>query len=330
MEEFKDRSIFLHGGEILCLPKKDIIALLSKTYELQGRSSIQTNGILIDDELIEAFKKYKTKVSISWDGPGELNAYRPGSSKVGTIIRRLVKKGISVSILTVITKANAETPKLLNKLKKHILYFHQLGIKWKLSPCTHAPDFELSMERLKEVYLDLAKFCLYNNLRYIPFNSIVKGLQGKNNRLCFFLPCDFFCTREALTVLGDGSLSNCMAINSEDVLLRDFTEYGTREEILQKISQEHGGCKDCKYWTTCYGGCPSDAIDNDWRNRTYFCPLWKVLFEFYEKILGYCDIPVVSQKPVCQEKSVQEPDEWHGDAEHEDSGHGDAPHGDSG
>jgi len=336
MEEFKDLEMAFHGGEPLTLPRKDIEAILAKIHELQGKSSIQTNATCIDDKFIEMFKKYKTSVGISWDGPGELCEYRPGTSKVGSIIERLVKEGISTSLIIVVSKANAGTKQRLNKLKDYLLKLHRLNISGRINPCYVASGYELTMKKMKEAYLDLADFCLQYNLKWSPFVDIINGLKGKD-RVCTFMGCDPFSTQSATVILGDGSVTNCMRTNQEGILLRHPAQYKTRNEILENIPQEYGGCKGCKYWTACYGGCPSGAIDNDWRNRTYVCPVWKALFEFYENILGYCDIPVVSQKSVCQEKSVQEPDAGHGDAPHGDhtdeghgdAGHGDAPHGDS-
>lgn len=339
MESFKDLHMALHGGEILTLPKKDIKALLGKMYELRGRSTIQTNATLIDDEYIEMFKKYKTNIGISWDGPGELSAYRPGTSKVEGIMKRLIKKGVGVSTIIVISKANTGTPRLLNKLKKYLLELDQMKVHGRLNPCHNAPEYELSMKRMKEVYLDLADFCLRHNLKWSPFKDIIDGLQGKD-RVCVFRDCDPFFTQSAMVILGDGSITNCMRTNQEGILLRDSVQSKTRNEILENVPQEYSGCKDCKYWTACFGGCPSGAIDNDWRNRTYLCPVWKALFEFYENILSYCGFYPVSQKPAPSKKSEKPPKEeltevkpgWeHGD--HTDSRpgapHGDSPHGDS-
>ena len=117
MEEYKNLEITLHGGEILCLPHKDLETLLSKSYEIHKKSGIQTNATLIDNKKIALFKKYNTHVGISWDGPGELSKFRPGSQKVGKIIDKLVKEGVSVSLIMVISKANAGTKELRKKLK---------------------------------------------------------------------------------------------------------------------------------------------------------------------------------------------------------------------
>lgn len=323
IEEFKSYDITLHGGEILCLPKKDVEMLLKKIYELKGRSSIQTNATLIDEEWIEIFKKYKTNVGISWDGPGELSEYRPGSEKVGSIIEKLVKEGVNVSTIIVLSKANAGTKRKLEKLKEYLLHLNRMKISGRINPCYGAPECELSIEKLKKVYLDLADFCLKNNLRWSPFVDIINGLQGKE-RVCVFMGCDPFSTQSATVVLGDGSLTNCMRTNREGILLRHPAQYKTREEILTKVPYEFGGCKDCKYWSACRGGCPSGAINNDWRNRTYLCPVWKALFEFYEKILNYFQIP----QRICQPQGEINPQPEHKDVPHRDVPHGDVPHGD--
>lgn len=356
MEEFKNYDMALHGGEILCLPKKDVEAMLKKMYELKGKSSIQTNATLIDDEWIEIFKKYKTNVGVSWDGPDELSEYRPGTSRVGSIIERLIKAGVGVSMIIVVSKANAGTKQRLEKLKKYLLYLDQMKISGRLNPCYGAFKYELSIEKMKNVYLDLADFCLKNNLKWSPFIDIINGLQGKD-RVCIFTGCDPFSTQSATVVLADGSLTNCMRTNKEDILLRHPAQYKTRNEILENVPQEYGGCQGCRYWTACFGGCPSGAIDNDWRNRTYLCPVWKALFEFYEKILNYCQAPLALCQKTQKQLSSQHKDVPHGDAgykdipytdwqdhidhldashndighndlKHNDIGHGDIPHGD--
>jgi len=312
------------------MPKNDVEAILAKMYKLKGKSFLHTNATLIDDEWIRIFKKYKTKVGVSWDGPKELSAYRPGTNKVGAVIERLAKEGLIGSVLIVVSKANAGTSKRLEKLKKYLLRLHQFGISGRLLACTNAPIYELNMGKLKKVYLDLAKFCLENNLRWSPFTDIINGLKGKD-RVCIFMPGDPFATPSVITVLEDGSLTGCMRTDQfKGILLRHPAQYRTRNEILENVSQEYGGCKGCKYWTSCFGGCSFDVINNDWRNRTYLCPLWKTLFEFYEKILTYFDIPVLPQKSSPQKNPVQElTDGGHGDVPHGDSGHGDSSHGDN-
>lgn len=328
MEEYKDLEIAFHGGEPLMMPKKDVEKILAKSFELKEKSALQTNGTLIDDDYILMFKKYKTGVGISYDGPGVLSEFRPGTADLDETIERLKKENISVSLIIVVSKANAGTDDRLKKLKEYLLKLNQMKISGRLNPCVGAPGYELEEKRLIEVYLDLAQFCLENNLRWSPFVDIFHGLQGKD-RVCSFMGCDIFHTPSATVILKDGSLSNCMRTNDQRILLRHPVKYKTREEILSQIPQDFGGCQGCPYFSACFGGCPASAINDDWRNRTYLCPLWKALFQYFEKVLKFTEYPILSQARECQpppEKTFK-PGSGHQDG-HEDAPHGDAPHSD--
>ncbi|PIU15901.1 hypothetical protein COT20_01055 [bacterium (Candidatus Gribaldobacteria) CG08_land_8_20_14_0_20_39_15] len=329
MEEFKNSlpQMCLHGGEPLVMPKEDVKKIFSKMKELTGKSSIQTNGSLIDDEYIKIFKEYDTSVGLSYDGPDELSGYRPGTKNLDKKIEKLIKEGLKVSLIMVISKANAGTKQRLKKLKNYLLELDKMKICGRLNPCGGWPEYELDEKRLIEVYLDLADFCFHRNLKWSPFVDIINGLQGKP-RVCTFMGCDPFSTPSATVIVGDGSVTNCMRTNEKGILLRYPIKHNTRDQILSQISQEFGGCQNCRYWSTCHGGCPTMAINGDWRNRTYLCPLWKALFQFYEKALSHCGIPVALYN--VGEKSVEnKPGLGHGDSPHGDSAHGDWPnHGD--
>lgn len=322
MDEYKNLSMSLHGGEPLCLPHEDIEKLLAKSFELTGRSGIQTNGTLIDEAYIAMFKKYKTGVGISFDGSGELTSFRMGieqAKKVEDIIYKLADNKVSVSIITVLSKSNASTDTQLSKLKEFLLRMKELGISGRINPCTNAPECELPLDRLAEVYLSLAEFCIQNGLHHSPFRDIVNGLQDKG-RVCVFMGCDPFSTPSCTVVLGDGSITNCMRTNQAGILLRSPVHYPTRDQILQEIPYESGGCMDCKFFSACHGGCPSSSIDNDWRNRTYLCPVWKELFFYFSNILNFCGVQQEKTKRPAEAIPIPGRPGWY---------HTDSPHGDS-
>jgi len=338
MEELKEAypEMCLHGGEPLMIEKENVRKILLKMKELTGKSAIQTNGSLIDDDFIQIFKECSTHVGLSYDGPGELSKYRFYRLKnvdLDQKIDQMIKEKINLGLIVVISKSNAETNQLLRKLKDWILKLDKKGISGRLNPCGQAQECELEEKRLIEIYLDLADFCLHRNLRWSPFTDVINGLQGKS-RVCSFMGCDLFSTPSAAELLGDGSLTNCMRVNQEHILLRHPIKHETRSEILSQTSQEFGGCQGCQYWQACYGGCPTMAIDNDWRNRTYFCSFYKSLFQFYEKILAYFDISQgacssFNRFVTPKEYREEHGDSAHGDTPHGDAFHGDVPHGDS-
>jgi uncharacterized protein len=331
MEEFKNSQqspqMVLHGGEPLVMGKEDIRKILKKMKELTGHSGIQTNGFLIDDDFIQIFKECNTSVGLSYDGPGELSRFRPGTKDLNKKIEKMVKEGLKVSLIMVINKANAGTNRTLNKLKNYLLELDKMRVYGRLNPCAGAPDCELDEKRLKEVYLDLANFCLTHNLRWSPFVDLVKGLQGKS-RVCVFMGCDPFHTPSATVIVGDGSVTNCMRTNEKEIILRHPAKFNTRDEILSQTPQEFGGCMECRYWEACHGGCPTQAINNDWRNRTTLCPVFKTLFQFYEKVLGFVGISLTSSARKCVGESRNaQPKGSHGDSSHGDwPNHGDSNH----
>jgi uncharacterized protein len=81
-------AVVLHGGEPLLLPRNILEALLQG---LAGRlpavctRAIQTNGILIDDDLLELCLRTSTTLSVSLDGPADVNdAFRIAFNGEGT------------------------------------------------------------------------------------------------------------------------------------------------------------------------------------------------------------------------------------------------------
>lgn len=339
MEEHKELDMTLHGGEPLCMPKKDVEAILTKSFELKGKSGIQTNGTLIDDDFIRMFKKYKTSVGISMDGPGELTKYRMDmeqTKKIERIIIRLVNEGVPTSIIAIISKSNAGDDEKLERFEAWLLQLNKHKISGRLNPCSNMPECELPMERLLEVYLKLARFCLENNLRWSPFRDIIKRSQGRS-AVCVFMGCDPFHTPSATVVLGNGSITNCMRRNQTGILLQHPAKYDTRDEILQETPQEYGGCQGCEFFSSCHGACPSQAINGDWRNRSSLCPLWKALFSYYRNVLSFCGIENTKKQVSHRIPVPGKPGYFHGDSAHGDSdvdnhkhSHGDhSDHGDS-
>jgi len=89
-------SVVLHGGEPLLLGKnklKNIVETLRSSLPLDCLLGIQTNGILITEEILDFCYETRTTISVSIDGPQQINdRYRVGHDGKGTFNR--VIKGI--------------------------------------------------------------------------------------------------------------------------------------------------------------------------------------------------------------------------------------------
>lgn len=76
--QFQNKSfaVVLHGGEPFLLPYKTLEYLfesIRKSLPDYTTISIQTNGLLLSNELIELCFKYRVTISISLDGPEKIN-----------------------------------------------------------------------------------------------------------------------------------------------------------------------------------------------------------------------------------------------------------------
>jgi uncharacterized protein len=106
-------GIIIHGGEPLLMSKKffiDFVTAFEKLVQnnVKVQFSLQTNGLLIDDEWCKIFQKYEIGVGVSLDGPKEINDfYRVDKNNKGTYDRVingmniLTKNEVSFGVLSV-------------------------------------------------------------------------------------------------------------------------------------------------------------------------------------------------------------------------------------
>lgn len=301
---------FLHGGEPLTIPKYKLDRILKYLYNEFDRTSIQTHGYLINDEHIEMFKKYNTSVGVSLDGKGEMNSLRgvagkPGSEVTEQVmynVKKLKDNDINVSILAVLHKKNA-LPEQREDLKDWILELDEIGINsGRLNLAVSQGQAEhvvLTEEEAVDIWGDLFDFTIKENsgMNWKPFRDIIDNLLGTKQGTCVFNDCMYYHADTESVILPDGTRANCLKTSMEHGhvyprmeemtgVSNDEKKYGgVRYKILNQIPYENGGCKGCKYWNNCLGGCPAAAIEGDWRNRNKYCKAYYKLFEKGEELL---------------------------------------------
>lgn len=87
--------IIIHGGEPLMMKKSRMRSLLEQIEQASKGTTlqftIQTNGMLIDDEWVDLFSEHNVYVGISLDGPKEVNdQYRLDKRSRGTYDRTML------------------------------------------------------------------------------------------------------------------------------------------------------------------------------------------------------------------------------------------------
>lgn len=305
--ESTGQSFSLFGGEALLVPKKDLERFWKRGFELYGSNGMQTNGILIDDDHIELFKKYNVGVGVSIDGPNELNSLRvvKGTKNVeertldatDTIMKNLAKlaeNGVPASVIITLHRQNG-TPERLPRLLNFMSWLGKLGITkgniHTLEVDKTMPDQEVNVLTQEEnawAFLEIAKFLEKpenRHLDYNPFRDINASMISNSSRTdCTWNMCDPMNTQAVYGIEGDGSLSNCGRTNKEGIEFYKADDTGLERYIsLYNTPQELGGCQGCRFFLLCSGSCPGEAIDGDFRNKTIHCYTNKKIIGFYEE-----------------------------------------------
>ena len=278
-------SIVLHGGEPLFMDRDLFEKLLKLSYDLSEQSALQTNGSLIDDKIIALFKQYKTSVGVSIDGYYPANEFRCDKKTTQRIIKnikRLHDEKINVGLIIVLSKANA-VPERIEYVKKLLQDMWDIHVSAKINVCTHPdPKIQLTVKEAIWAYLQLLDFCVENQIQAAPFTYIRNLLLGDGSADCIFgKPCDPYSTMSGTVVCSDGRISTCTKFTEERLEWTPHSDW--RWDILKETD-----CKNCKYGgVVCSGGCPAGSLNQDYRNKTQWCTMYKTLYEEIEKILRF-------------------------------------------
>lgn len=317
------RSPTLFGGEPLLLNLTDLEELLAAIFKKWGKTQIQTNGSLITERHIALFKKYKTSVGISLDGPDELNdsrwianeeATRKRTAVTHWAIKRLCEEKIPPGLIVTLHAGNASK----ERFPKFLKWLHELDKMGIGNINLHIMELDgdadklyLPQEELADRLIDLwNEQQTFKTLRFRKFDEILALLRGKNEpSMCHWKTCDPQNTESVTSVDHDGAPTLCRRSFKDGIRWlpaegtgrpaknmqgHPGTHYHPRQLALYVTPQEVGGCQGCPFWLMCYGHCPGEAEQNDWRMRTHYCHTMKRLFEEGAKRLR-----AVNEKPLC-------------------------------
>lgn len=272
-------NICFHGGEPMLVGKE----LLEKAFRIvheypDTEISTQTNATLIDDDIIELYKKYNVHIGISLDGPKSLHdKYRLTIGQTGTFdtiyrnVLKMQKAGLMVGALATITADTVRCP------EEFYRFFADLNLNFSFNPLFLAPGQVTDCTGLSQKdFIDFYKkmFDLWindttSNISISCFDRILSAIAIKDKpymEVCTYIP-DCSMTTLAITPTGDfyRCLHYCMNEKNRigniqtDSLFKALGDenFAKRVEILR-----NGVCKDCDIFEFCNGGCPYVAEAN--------------------------------------------------------------------
>lgn len=296
--ELEGGPFTLFGGEPLLLPLRDLEHLWAWGLERFGENSVQTNATTIRREHIALFKRYKVKVGISIDGPGELNTARrarsglsaAATSKAEHAISWLCAEGVRPGLIVTLHRGNAVDTVLptmndwfgrLDKLGLQAVNLHVLESENEAIRDRYGLSSDENYHALIN-FNELAKSL--SHLHFPLFEEMRRLLMGDDAEAsCVWTGCDPYSTRAVHGVEGFGQRSNCSRTNKEGINFVKADRSGFERYLaLYYADQADGGCAGCRFFLMCKGYCPGTSIQGDWRNRTEHCALWMALFAHLE------------------------------------------------
>lgn len=290
----------IFGGEPLLLQIEQLEELLKIGYEKWGYTGIQTNGTLITSAHVDLFRKYRTQVGISLDGPDELNDSRWAGTLEATrnatektlraieMISQLSKEpeawwGHGPTLIVTLHSGNV-SEKVFPKFEKWLRHLDAIGIRFInfhfLEVDYKANKWALSDEELTHVMSKLRKLGEeFKTLQFLNFNELEKTLMGNvSEAMCVWQACDPWSTVAVQGLNNKGEPSNCTRGTKDGVdwLPAEGTgsistwaigspfhtnRFHERQLSLYVTPEEHGGCKGCRFWLMCTGYCPGTGSE---------------------------------------------------------------------
>lgn len=340
------------GGEPLLVPLEDLKALWqfgmdefkSKVKPGERVNSVQTNGTLITQEHIKAFKEYDVGVGMSVDGPGALNdarwagdlqRTREATTKSLWALYTLLIQQQNPAIIVTLTQHNASA----ERLPKLLDWFRELSRKGLRHVNLHLLEIEheslrASLELSEDETVNALISCaqLQNELpmKFAPLTDMLALLRSRPEEAnCVWNGCDPYTTAAVHGVDGEGNRRNCGRTLKEGVnwVKADVPGY-ERYVALALTPQEYGGCQGCRFFFACKGQCPGTAEEGDWRGRTEHCGVLIRVFTYLEGVLEANGEVPASKVPGQAERVGQMIAAWTSGRSRPSAGHGDGPHGD--
>jgi uncharacterized protein len=292
-------------------------------------NTIQTNGILLDDEWCEFLKKNHILVGLSVDGPATVHdvnrvdhAGKPSHERVMKGFRLLKKHGVDFNALVVVSQANVgHGGKVFN-------YLVDQGATWiQFIPCTECHnDGRVTSHSVRgPEYGDF--LCSVFDAWYPKhvgtvsvriFENIAQRATGGPPELCVFSPT----CGNAVVLEANGDLYACDHFVYDDYRLGSILETPIRDLVRREPCQNLARakinppekCHTCPYQGLCYGGCPKGRFDPVTRTfgDAVLCEGYMKLFEHaYEPIQaigwravrGEPLVPEAERKKTAQKKA---------------------------
>jgi len=285
---------------------------LQRRFNSQGkeiRNTLQTNGILLDEEWAEFFWEHNFLIGLSIDGPDHVhNKYRPfkGGQESFDAVKRgmeiLSEHGVEYNLLGCVNEYSSRFP-----IAIYDFYLENSGTKyWQFIPIVErdlsTPSGVSSESVAPDMYGDflitLFNRWVRNDIGRVSIQIIDTAFRvylGMKAGLCIF---EETCGN-ALAIEHNGDLYSCDHFVEPGHRLGNVMETSLSEMVGSPQQRQFGRvksgtlpeyCQQCKVRFLCNGGCPknrfSETPDGE-DGLNYLCAGYKKFFQYIDPYMRY-------------------------------------------
>lgn len=300
-----------HGGESLLMGKEFFETVISaekkinedRNGKITFRNIVQSNCLLMTEELLEFFKLNNFGIGSTFEAPPEIHMRHRHPCSNGQIceedylriFRRIKSLGFPLGLLCVVTKDN------VNRAREIFNFFGEIGADtYSLLPLIKVASDRIpeqpSNDELFELYKETFELWINeeNNFNCIePIDTMMRGLLGDIPRLCTFASS---CLNKMITISPTGDVIPCGSLNKiclgnifERPLISILVSERTKKlkEKRQISINRYCVSKKCEYIPLCRGGCREVAYWNSgqYDGEYYYCKSRIKTFNYLKKRL---------------------------------------------
>ncbi|WED24698.1 anaerobic sulfatase maturase [Vibrio sp. JC009] len=300
------------------------------------RNSLQTNGVLLDEQWCRFLKQNNFLVGLSIDGPEELhNAYRvtktgqPTFKIVMRAVELLNKHGVEFNTLTVVNDINVKHPKKVYDFLKSInSTFHQYIPVVESRARFGAGNIQTvsvadASEDLLPFSVDAKEYGSFMNTIFDQwvrndvskvyvqlFESALAAWAGYQPSLCVFQKT----CGDAMVIEQNGDIYACDHFVYKGHKVGNILQDKLAKVHASKQQRKFGrskadlsaGCEACRYKFACHGDCPKHRLATDKNGVSYsvLCDGYKSIFSHIDPYMQYMAKALSQGMPASSVMSV--------------------------
>ena len=279
---------------------------------MQLEHTLQTNGILLDEEWCAFLRENNFLVGLSLDGPRELHdAYRRdkgGESVFDRVVRaaRLMQEnGVEFNVLCTVNDVNSRKPLDVYRFFRDELkapYLQLIPIVERDNETgyqegTAVTDRSVRPEQYGRFLIEIFDEWVRRDVGEMfvqTFDGVLAAWVRGYSTLCIFRPS----CGESAALEHNGDLYSCDHFVEPDYLLGNITETPLVELMASEQQRAFGAaksealprfCRECEYLFACHGECPKNRVLTTTEGEpglNWLCSGLKAFFEHSRREMG--------------------------------------------